>query len=182
MRKQHNPAPVVPSRLKRRVWFGGFAPVRGWTLRRYVVLPPGMELDTDLYRPGVLQALAMLPEPARTDRRPGDGFVILHPGVNRAYLVMNWWDNVNELFQRVLIAGEDRVWHDARGGASFCIWDAQIIMQERDRFVGKMLATGGDGDPDLPDQGWTPEWDSSATGLLDPMDHDPGLARCWPTE
>jgi|GEM_PF-1613783 len=132
---------------RRGVWCGGVRGFGDWRLRYYVILPHDMKFDAGLHRRGLSETLALLPTPAVMARRPGVGFVICHPGRNQAYIVLNWWDNRNEIFQRVQISEyEPENWRPASGTASFCVWDSEIIWHERCVYVEAVLAR-----PERPD-------------------------------
>ncbi len=61
-------------------------------------------------------------------------FAIFHDGASLAYLVLAWWGNDNELFTSVSVrtaAG----WTEDPGRYSFCVYDLEVIWQERNFFV-----------------------------------------------
>lgn len=136
------PTPFVPRPVTPR----GVVTVGGWRLKRYDIRIPGGAFDEPAYEDGLAQLGNLLPKPPVTSERPGVGFVICHQGATRLYLVVNWWDNQNELFQRVLIrdVGADS-WRDGAGLGSFCVWDAEVIWHERTAYVEHVLS----GKPDL---------------------------------
>jgi hypothetical protein len=119
----------------------------GWRLKRYdISLARGGAAD-DVFADAWIEACGLLPSPAITHDRPGIGFVIRHSGFGADYLVLCWWDNQNELLQRVLVRryGEPR-WSDGTGRFSICVWDLQVIWYERNAFVKHVLSqkTGPD--------------------------------------
>jgi len=133
----YEPRPIVPRNPMRH---------EDWTVKRYDVLYKADRIDEPTFAGGLRLALDALPSPARTESRPGVGFVICHHGNGRDYVVLSWWDNENELFQRVFIRPFDEPsWHDGTGAGSFCVWDAQVIAFERDAYVAHVLVA----DPDL---------------------------------
>ena len=61
-------------------------------------------------------------------------FAIFHDGAGMAYLVLAWWGNDNELFTSVSVqtaAG----WTEDPARYSFCVYDLEVIWQERHFFV-----------------------------------------------
>lgn len=113
----------------------------GWSLKRYDILYQVDHLDEPLYAEGLRLAMSALPSPAQTEKRPGVGFVICHHGADWHYIVLNWWDNENELFQRIYLrAFDDDAWRDGAGEGSFCVWDTQVIAFERDTYVQHVLS------------------------------------------
>ena len=129
----------------RPIRFAGAIEHRGWRLKRYDIHIEGDPIDPDVYEQGCAYALASLPDPAETDRRPGVGFVICHQGSTVDYLILNWWDNENELFQRVCIRSRpEGRWEPGEGRGSFCVWDAQVIWHEREAYVRSVLSDSPD--------------------------------------
>jgi hypothetical protein len=112
-----------------------------WRLKAYSITYGPAPLDLPLYEKGLTLALAALPMPAVTTSRPGVGFVIFHQGRGVHYLVLNWWDNENEFFNRVFVRpfGADQKWRAAGGGESACVWDLEVIWSERQAYVRHIL-------------------------------------------
>jgi len=135
----------------RPIRFQGLVRHEGWVLKRYVVTlaSAGGEPATDAwseFERGLELALAALPGPARTEVRPGVGFVIEHRGAGADYIVLGWWDRENELPVRVMVREQQpgSPWRGAGPSESFCVWDLQVISFERDAYVNTMLARGAD--------------------------------------
>jgi hypothetical protein len=114
----------------------------GWTLKVYSIVYGHAPLARELYDDGLRRAMTDLPKPAVTEHRPGVGFVIFHQGRGWHYLVLSWWDNENELPQRVYVKPIDASntpWRPASGSESICVWDLRIIQFERDAYVRHVL-------------------------------------------
>jgi hypothetical protein len=136
------PNPYTPRTIRPR------DPIRhhDWRLKSYDVLFNTDPIDESTYAHGISLALQSLPTPAVTDRRPGVGFLIRHHGRTVHYIVLSWWDNENELLQRVFVRtfDEGAAWLNITGQGSFCVWDAQIIWHEREAYVRHVLAEAPD--------------------------------------
>lgn len=132
-----------PFRL-RPIQFQEVYGVDGWRLKLYAIRYGDAPLDTATYAEVFPQAWSALPRPAVTPQRPGLGFVIQHQGRGMHYLVLCWWDNENELCQRVFVRrfGTGEKWRAARAGESACVWDLQVIWFERQAYVDTMLSSG----------------------------------------
>lgn len=61
-------------------------------------------------------------------------FVIFHEGSSALYLVLAWWGNDNELFTSVS-AKTTAGWVEDSERFSFCIWDLEVIWNERSYFL-----------------------------------------------
>ncbi len=120
--------------------FSGCVEHAGWRLKRYDITVDGSPVPGD-YEEGERLLLGLLPSPAATVDRPGVGFILRHPGRNQWYIVLNWWDNQNELLQRLLVRSErpGSAWHDPKGLYACCVWDLAVIWHERNAYVRHVL-------------------------------------------
>jgi hypothetical protein len=126
----------------RPIRFLGLHDHAGWRIKLYSITYGDEPLDRATYDAGLQLALPDLPQPAVTQHRPGVGFAICHQGRGWHYLVLNWWDNENELPQRIWVnerEKSDSTWRRAEGNQSICVWDLQIIWFERETYVKHML-------------------------------------------
>lgn len=62
------------------------------------------------------------------------GFVIFHEGATARYLVLVYWGNDNELFPIVSVETETG-WVEAPERYSFCLWDLEVMWQERQLYI-----------------------------------------------
>ena len=83
--------------------FHGLRAVEDWRLKLYSIVYGDGPPDWEVYEPDLALAFAQLPRPAVTAQRPGVGVVIAHQGRGAYDLVLSWWDNENEYFNRVFI-------------------------------------------------------------------------------
>ena len=113
-----------------------------WRLKTYAITYGSEVLDSDVYDRGTDLASRELPQPAVNEGRGGVGFVICHQGRGIHFLVLNWWDRENELFNRVFTRGFGAIdeWQPAARGETACVWDLQGIAHEREAFVNHVLS------------------------------------------
>ena len=161
--------------------------VRGWACRVYFIRQENDRTPAEDFISGLVESLAALPalpHPAR----PGVTVAVRHPGADRDYAVLMWWDNRNELVTRVLIrAPGESAWSDAGTSASFCVWDMVVLMAERDHYIDLVLR------PEAPDvEAYAARWPSAAAcnadgalrtapapvGLLDALGAVEAFDRC----
>src|SRR4051812_10346613 len=131
----------------------------GWRMKLYAITYGPAPLDRAIYDEALAIALANLPRPAATMHRPGVGFIICHQGRGWHYLVVNWWDNENELPQHVYVRPIEPAaprpaertmtggWQLATETQAICVWDLQLIARERDAYVDHVLSP--EAGPDL---------------------------------
>ncbi len=136
--------PFVP----RRIQFRNLIALRDWRIKRYTITRSkvGDATDWGEFVNGRELAAQTLPNPARTDERPGLAFIVEHRGADADYIVLCWWDRENELPTRVFVRDQhvEGGWHEATDGESFCVWDLQVIFFERNAYVGTPLAEEAD--------------------------------------
>jgi hypothetical protein len=139
----HVSEPYAP----RPIRFLGVHEHAGWRIKLYSITYGDSPLDRATFNTGLQLAIPDLPQPAESAHRPGVGFAIFHQGRGWHYLVLNWWDNENELPQRIWVRERDGAtarWRRAEGNQSICVWDLQVIFFEREMYV-KHVLTSRDG-------------------------------------
>ena len=117
-----------------------------YRIKLYAITYGAQPLDRATYDEALPLAVRDLPQPAITKTRPGVGFAIFHQGRGWRYLVLNWWDNENELPQRIWVRERDDPharWRRAAPDQSICVWDLQVIWFEREMYVKHVLSRDG---------------------------------------
>lgn len=61
-------------------------------------------------------------------------FAIFHDGAGMEYLILAWWGNDNELLTSVSVQTKSG-WIEDPTKYSFCVYDLEVIWQERNYFV-----------------------------------------------
>lgn len=132
----------------RPIAFDGVREIGGWRIKMYAITHGPEPLDRPCYEQGLELARDALPQPPVQADRPGVGFIIAHQGRGWHYLVLNWWANENEYFNRVFVKPRsgDVPWRAASSGESACVWDLEVIWFERQAYVETILSQ-----PDRPD-------------------------------
>ncbi|HUA80159.1 MAG TPA: hypothetical protein VL997_07300 [Dyella sp.] len=90
--------------------------------------------------------LARLQEIKRARKIPWDitpAFAIFHDAAQALYLVLGWWGNDNELFTSTS-ARTAEGWVEDPSRFSFCLWDLEVMWQERNYFVEHMYGRAPD--------------------------------------
>ena len=112
-----------------------------WRIKIYGIHLVGESLDWSVHEVGMATAWDELPRPGTAAGRLGLGFVIAHQGRGVHYLTLAWWDNENELCQRLFMRTMDLgdAWRPARAGEGLCVWDLQVVWFEREAYVDCVL-------------------------------------------
>ena len=103
-------------------------------------------MDWKDFEPAIEMALETLPEPDPAEGRPGLGLLIAHQGKTGDYLVIGWWSQENELPLGVWVRRELDDWRPAVRGESVCVWDLEILWEERQACVATMMSEAGEPD------------------------------------
>lgn len=116
--------------------------INGFSFKLYEVVYGYHDLDWPVFEQAIKSYSKELPSPAITDKRPGVGFVICHQGRGWQYLVFCWWDNENELPQKVFVRkiGKSEKWSDASKEQAICVWDMEILWFERNAYIDTVMA------------------------------------------
>lgn len=123
---------------KRSIRFQGLKDIAGYQLKIYSILHEKRTFNEKLLLQALDLSATVLPQPAVNDDRPGVGFLILHQGLTADYLILSWWDNENELPTYIFVY--DKVaWRMAHSSESFCVWDIEVMWQEREFYVSTFL-------------------------------------------
>lgn len=124
----------------RAILYDGVHEVGGWLLKRFSISFDGSPLDWDGFAEGIRMADAQLPTPARATDRPGVGFLIAHHGRAADYVILGWWDRINELPLRVFVRPPaEGQWRPSRASESLCVWDLEVIWAERQAYVDTVM-------------------------------------------
>ena len=65
----------------------------GWSIKVYGISAKSLPLPEELVSGGTKTVLSHLPKPALTEHRYGVGFLIIHQGTMRNWILLDWWEN-----------------------------------------------------------------------------------------
>ena len=99
-------------------------------IKIYTISAHGGVVDQEPY----LVRLAEVKVGKEVDWSATPAFVIFHDGANMPYFVLAWWGNDNELFTLVS-ARTASGWIESPSRHSFCVYDLEVLWQERNFFI-----------------------------------------------
>lgn len=120
--------------------------IRGWRLKVYGICHqdgPVVDEEPD----GALVAMALgvvrtkLPMPPQSDERYGVGFVIVHQGQDRNWVLLDWWHD-REILKQVLMSSpldQPEKITPVKGDFLACTWELAVISFERQAWVDTVL-------------------------------------------
>jgi hypothetical protein len=139
--------PMTPYQ-PRRTQSLGVVERAGWAVK-IIGITAGSDLpdDTEVVA-AVGSAQRLLPQPARTEKRPGAAFLIVHRGAEALWAIAGWWE-LDILYQRLFRADPGTVTFQRvpPDGPTACVWELLAIDHERRSWVTHVLERPAD--PDL---------------------------------
>lgn len=139
--------PMAPYR-PRRTGPLGLVELAGWTMK-IIGITAGSDLPVDTEVEAAVSIAEMhLPQPARTEKRPGIAFLIVHRGTEALWAIVGWWE-LDIFYQRVFRAdlGTATFQRVPPDGPTACVWELLAIDHERRSWVAHVLKRPAD--PDL---------------------------------
>lgn len=124
----------------REIHFHGVRSRGEWSLKVFSVVYGGIAFDARDFEPPLEMALGGLPRPDLEQGRPGLGFLIAHQGRGDNYLILGWWSNENELPIKAWVRREGEDWRPAIEGESVCVWDLEVVWEERQAWIATMMS------------------------------------------
>lgn len=129
----------------RPVRFLGLAEHGGWRIKvygiRYSETQLAENVDPHIVELAQQAMLAQLPQPAVTDSRYGVGFLIIHQGQHRNWLLLDWWFD-QEILKQLLFSSPldapDQI-SPAENDLLACTWELAVHGFERQAWINHVL-------------------------------------------
>lgn len=139
--------PMAPYR-PRRTGSLGLAERAGWAVKIIGITVSGELPDDSEVEAAVGTTERNLPQPARTEKRPGVAFLIVHRGTEALWAILGWWE-LDILYQPLFRADPGTVAFQRvpPEGPTACAWELLAIDHERRLWVALVLERPAD--PDL---------------------------------
>jgi len=139
--------PMAPYK-PRRTQSLGVVERAGWAVKIIGITAGGDLPDNTEVAAAVRSAQRLLPQPARTDKRPGAAFLIVHRGAEALWAIVGWRE-LDILYQRLFRADPGTVTFQRvpPDGPTACAWELLAIDHERRSWVTHVLERPAD--PDL---------------------------------
>lgn len=137
IRRNYRPRPIRFLELSLR---------KGWRLKVYGIRYQGDE-PRELPEPALVEAakgLAFdeLEQPAKAQDRYGVGFLIVHQGENRNWVLLDWWYDSEILKQRLYSSPQERpldIQPVTQADLLACTWELAVHAFERQAWVDLVL-------------------------------------------
>ena len=120
----------------------GLRQIGDWRIKLYGVGGRSRIVASSLLELAMTVATEALPKPAITSSRYGVGFVIVHEALAFDTIVVDWWEQVNELRHHVFRAppGNPLEFREiTSSGESVCVWELRVQAAEREAWLDNVL-------------------------------------------
>ena len=126
----------------RPIRFAGVHDVAGWRVKLYAIATAGNTTRPELLDAALATAADVLPQPPATDEHHGLAFVVAHDARDYAFVLVNWWQGENEIFQHTFSAPLDdpTALAPLASDAIGCVWELAPIDHERRAWLRHVLA------------------------------------------
>jgi len=126
----------------------GLVELAGWAVKLIGITASNELPDDAQVEAAVRTAERHLPQPARTEKRPGVAFLIVHRGAEALWAILGWWE-LDILYQQLFRADPGTVTFQRvpPDGPTACAWELLAIDHERRSWVAHALERPAD--PDL---------------------------------
>jgi len=130
----------------RPVRFLDLAEHAGWRIKVYGIRfsEDGSEERPDpaIIKLATQAMLGQLPQPAVTDSRYGVGFLIIHQGQHRNWLLLDWWGDQEILKQHLFSSPLDAPGKVTRAESDLlaCTWELAVHGFERQAWIDTVLS------------------------------------------
>lgn len=135
---------------RRPVRFLELAEREGWRLKVYGIrFQSGPEFQTPdkaLVQAAIARAFDSLERPATSSDRYGVGFLIVHQGQDRNWVLLDWWYDSEILKQRLFSSAIDKPLELSsvlQSDIVACTWEMAVLGFERDAWVKTVLDNPG---------------------------------------
>jgi hypothetical protein len=135
----------------RPVRFVGLHQLGEWRLKVYGITAAGGRPRRELTDAALSVATNVLPRPAQSNDRYGVGFLVVHDAADLCFVLVDWWQGENEIYQRLFSAELDNP-ADLRlhsTDAVGCVWELSVIDFERRAWIEDVLANPSGPDIEL---------------------------------
>lgn len=142
---------TLPAYKKRKVYFINQASHSGWRIKVYGISANGEPLTEELVSDAVNNLLPKLPAPAVTDQRYGVGFLIIHQGTMRNWILLDWWET-EDIMHHLLFSSplDDPKSVTAEPDTTLiaCVHELRVINFESEAWIKTMLSDEKKSDTD----------------------------------
>ena len=141
----------LPAYKKRKVHFVNQASFNDWRIKVYGISVSGEPLAEELVCNAVDNLLPKLPEAAITDQRYGVGFLIIHQGTMRNWILLDWWET-EDIMHHLLFSSPlddpDSITAEPDTSLIACVHELRVVNFESEAWIKTMLNEDKKSDPD----------------------------------
>ena len=122
----------------------------GWRIKVYGISAKSLPLREELVAGALKNILSHLPQPAVTEQRYGVGFLIIHRGTMRNWLLLDWWEKEDIIHHKLFSSPLDKpgdITAETDKSLIACVHELRVITFESEAWIKTVL--GRDGSPEF---------------------------------
>jgi hypothetical protein len=119
----------------------------GWRIKVYGISADSLPLPKEIVSAGTQFAVSQLPQPAITEHRYGVGFLIIHHGTMRNWILLDWWENEDIIHHKLFSSPLDNpgsISIEPDKSLIACVHEFRIITFESETWIKTVLCKDGD--------------------------------------
>lgn len=137
---------------KRSVEFIKLANAATWRLKVYGINIDGLPLSSELVASVLRIIPSYLPQPAMTEQRYGVGFLIIHRGSLRNWVLLDWWESQDIMHHRLFsspLNDEHQIIPEPDHTIVACVHELRVINFESKAWITCALSPNSPVDIDM---------------------------------
>ena len=122
----------------------------GWRIKVYGISAKSVPLPEAIVSEVLKNVLSHLPQPAVTEQRYGVGFLIIHQGTMRNWILLDWWEKEDIIHHKLFSSPLDEpsvITTEADKSLIACVHELRVITFESEAWIKTVL--GHDDNPDF---------------------------------
>ncbi len=124
----------------------------GWQIKVYAISATSLPLPRETVSQAIKHALPQLPQPAVTEQRYGVGFLIIHQGMQRNWILLDWWEGEDIMHHKLFSSPLDdpgNITPEPDKSLIACVHELRIVTFESEAWIKTALC--GDDKPGFED-------------------------------
>ncbi len=123
----------------------------GWRIKVYGISAKSLPLPEGIVSEVLKNVLSHLPKPAVTEQRYGVGFLIIHQGTLRTWILLDWWENEDIMHHKLFSSPLDKpsaITAEADKSLIACVHELRVITFESEAWIKTVLGCDDHSDVD----------------------------------
>ena len=122
----------------------------GWRIKVYGISTKSLPLPEGIVSDVLKSVFSHLPQPAVTEQRYGVGFLIIHQGMLRYWILLDWWEKQDIIHHKLFSSPLEKpsaITAESDKSLIACVHEMRIMTFESEAWIKTVL--GSDDNPDF---------------------------------